>query len=357
MHQEGIWAEVVSGDELQNAQKLEVPYSNIVFNGPYKTDDELELALREKIILNLDNFIELEKAETIARSLLMKGRVGLRISMGYSTGHLSGSDSKFGFSLKTGEVKRAIERVIESDVLVLEGLHFHLGTNLKHVDYHLKAIEEINAFFQGLTHSQRKRLRYIDIGGGFAIRENRPLDIEPQDWHVPSVNELAAEICTTINKVFPQETLLLVEPGRALIADSWWFVAKVIHVKHRQLGFYGILNGGSNLVPSTYYHAHPIEIISHTNPDERTTSINGTKVDFFGPLCMSIDLMASCQMTNPPNVGDIVIFQSIGAYNYSEAWTFSRGKPPVILLRTDGSLFTIRDSEPFNVLHHLEHLL
>ena len=44
-HQEGSWAEVVSGFEYRKALGNGVPGNKIIFNGPEKTDQELEMAI------------------------------------------------------------------------------------------------------------------------------------------------------------------------------------------------------------------------------------------------------------------------------------------------------------------------
>jgi diaminopimelate decarboxylase len=44
-HQEGSWAEVVSGFEYNKAVRNGVPGNKIIFNGPYKSDEELILTI------------------------------------------------------------------------------------------------------------------------------------------------------------------------------------------------------------------------------------------------------------------------------------------------------------------------
>ena len=60
LHEEGAWAEVVSGLEYELARSLEMPPEEIIFNGPYKTREELQTALGQGSLVNIDNFDELE---------------------------------------------------------------------------------------------------------------------------------------------------------------------------------------------------------------------------------------------------------------------------------------------------------
>lgn len=357
MHQEGLWAEVVTGNELGKARKLGVPYSEIVFNGPDKTPEELKLAIKERVILNVDNWNELERIEEIARAFSIKAAIGLRVSLGYNAGYFSGPDSKFGFALETREIHRAIAKVINSEVLALEGLHFHLGTNITQVEYYQKAIAQVGGIVQELLAPEQRTLRYLDVGGGFPAASHRPRGISPQEWPVPEISEFATAICTAVGKVFPEETLLLVEPGRALVADSMSFVTQVISVKERSPQMLAIVDGGLNLIPSAEYIDHGFEIISTAQSSEKRASDGVKSVKILGPQCFSCDIVGLLEKTEVPRVGDLVVFQSIGAYNYCDYVVSCRDKPPIILLREDGSLVVIRDKEPYDALLHLEHLL
>lgn len=351
MYQEGLWAEVVSGDELYKACNIGVPYSQIIFNGPGKADEELKLAIKEGVILNVDNWFEMERVKDIASSLGKTAAVGLRISTGYP--YIWGTDSKFGFDLGTEEIHRAIAKVQDSDVLLLEGLHFHLGTNITEVESYRSAIADVCKLTQECISPKQQPLRYIDVGGGFPVETNRPYQVSPQDWQVPDLKEFAKAICQAVNSGFSEETLLLMEPGRALVADSTLLVAKVVDVKSRKDELIAVVDGGLNLFSSVYYTDHPCEIIPTAKLSEPNSLETEKQVNLFGCLCMP-DSMGSLQESRIPRVGDLVIWRSMGAYNYSESFIFSRGKPPVVLWREDGSSVVIRDKQPYDALSYLE---
>ncbi|HZH72363.1 MAG TPA: hypothetical protein VFD91_07720, partial [Mariniphaga sp.] len=58
-HEEGLWAEVVSGFELEKALQLGVNGSRILFNGPAKTEADLLLAINNNACVHIDHFDEL----------------------------------------------------------------------------------------------------------------------------------------------------------------------------------------------------------------------------------------------------------------------------------------------------------
>jgi diaminopimelate decarboxylase len=359
IHQEGAWAEVVTGDELHTAHKLGNPYPQIIFNGPGKAQAELELAIREQVILNIDNWHELIEVTDIAQSLGIQAGIGLRIS----TGHIREFGYKFGFDVDNGEADAAITHVLASQHLNLEGCHFHLDTSICDPNSYIAALKELHMVLQRHFDPKQRVLRYIDIGGGFAVQNNRPLEIAASDWAVPAIEDFAQAICTAVDQLFSAETYLFLEPGRALVTDSMLFASRVINLKQQQQRTAVILDGGLNLVPSTYYVAYPLSLISVASPPAASSpeQISARPIEFFGSLCMSYDLMSQCPSAQTsaqlPNIGDAAVFHSIGAYNYSEAFNFTRGKPPVVLVHPDHSFSIIREREPYNLLHSLEHLL
>ena len=58
-HQEGSWAEVVSGFEYEKALQNGVPGKNIIFNGPDKSENDLKTAIENESLIHLDHFDEM----------------------------------------------------------------------------------------------------------------------------------------------------------------------------------------------------------------------------------------------------------------------------------------------------------
>ena len=59
LRSEGWGAEVVSDFEYEKARKQGFEGSDIVYNGPYKSQESLEAAIREKALVQIDNWDEL----------------------------------------------------------------------------------------------------------------------------------------------------------------------------------------------------------------------------------------------------------------------------------------------------------
>ena len=106
-HQEGSWAEVVSGFEYKKALGNGVPGNKIIFNGPEKTNEELLLATENGSLIHIDHFDELYQLLEISDQLKRKPRVAIRVNM--DTGVYPVWD-RFGFNYETGTIKTGARR-------------------------------------------------------------------------------------------------------------------------------------------------------------------------------------------------------------------------------------------------------
>jgi diaminopimelate decarboxylase len=124
-HDEGSWAEVVSGFEFEKALALGVNGSNILFNGPEKSEKDLMLAINHNACIHIDHFDELYLLIETTRKLDKKARVTIRVNM--DTGIYPTWD-RFGFNYENGEAWNAINRIMLAENLEFVGLHTHIGT-------------------------------------------------------------------------------------------------------------------------------------------------------------------------------------------------------------------------------------
>src|ERR1700733_5204585 len=83
-HQEGSIAEVVSGFEYEKARRNGIPGDKIIFNGPHKERADLERAVIEGAMIQVDNLDELLMLASIARGRPEPVPIALRVHL--STG-------------------------------------------------------------------------------------------------------------------------------------------------------------------------------------------------------------------------------------------------------------------------------
>ena len=149
VQEEGLGLDVVSGGELAVAVAAGVDMSRVYFHGNNKTPDELEYALEVgcgRIVV--DSFYELRLLNDLARERGATQDILLRLSpsvdphthVATTTGIL---DSKFGFSIETGDSTVAIRQAIAASNLDLLGLHFHLGSPIFELEPYELAIDTV----------------------------------------------------------------------------------------------------------------------------------------------------------------------------------------------------------------------
>ncbi len=330
-HQEGAWAEVVSGFEYEIALSLGVPGSQIIFNGPYKTREELERAVKLNSTINADSFEELYELEEIAEKLGRKVKVGIRINMKLYEANWS----RFGFSLEEGDALRAANQIAQSGNLTLSGLHIHIGTQILDKDIYRRMVERLLEFYQEITSQYSEiTIEYLDVGGGFASSNTLHHEWISGEYVCPTFEEYADAICIPLTSEFSKAghmPRLFLEPGRALVDECIHMIATVVARKDLPDGQRGlVLNAGINLLPTSYWYRFDIKPAA-THNDAAGGGI-AERVHLYGPLCMNIDCIQENALLPPLRAGEHLVIRNVGAYNYSQSWQFIRLRPAAVII-------------------------
>ena len=126
----GGFAEVVSRMEYDLALKIGFDPKNIIFNGPMKHYEDIELALDNQSIVNLDCFPEIEHVNKYASANPDKDiEVGIRVNMNLSddsgTSHVHGDIKvgRFGFSTEESQMARLLDSLPDNVKVI--SLHGH----------------------------------------------------------------------------------------------------------------------------------------------------------------------------------------------------------------------------------------
>jgi len=164
-HQEGSLAEVVSGMELKMALGAGVAGRQIIFNGPHKTEADLELAFKKEVRVHLDHLDELSLAEKVADRLGLAPEVGVRLNLAELP---VPTWDRFGFNLESGRALEAARRIVRGGRLDLRTIHCHIGTFIANPEAYRLAARAVAAFSLALERETGIRIDTIDLGGGFA---------------------------------------------------------------------------------------------------------------------------------------------------------------------------------------------
>ncbi len=345
-HQEGSWAEVVSGFEYKKALKNGVPGSAIIFNGPDKHGNEIKLAIENDSLIHIDHFEELYLLIDICSQLNKKARVAIRVNM--DTGIYPLWD-RFGFNYENGQAWQAINTIVESGKLQLVGLHAHIGTYMLSTAAYGVAASKLCDLAVKCKSQLHNPIKYLDLGGGFPSANTLKGDIGLVP--TPSVDEFAEVITSTIlNYGFKTEELplLILESGRVLVDDAGYLLGTVLANKKLSDGRKAtIMDFGVNIMFTSFWYDHKI------SPAQEASQFNEETV-MYGPLCMNIDIVRETVTLPILNRGDHVVVHKVGAYNMTQWMQFIAMRPNIVLIDTNNKTHVIRKAETLEYLEELE---
>jgi len=338
-HQEGSWAEVVSGFEYDKAIRNNVKGEHILFNGPGKSAMELEKAARDGAYIHIDHFDELFLLAGICQKENIEARVAIRVNMDVG---IYPKWDRFGFNFENGEAWDAINRIMANPKLKLMGLHTHIGTYIMTAEAYRIAATKLAELAYNIGNKFNHHISYIDMGGGFASRNTLRGAYLSADDTTPSFEEYAEAITSAIinSQIKPDKLpTIILETGRALIDDAGYIAGTVIANKRLSDGRRAtIIDVGVNFLFTAFWYDHKIHpTIQHSGAVEETT--------IYGPLCMNIDVIRPSLMFPPMKQGDRFLITRTGAYNNTQWMQFIATRPNIVLIDKDRDAHIIRKAE------------
>lgn len=351
--EEGLGMDVVSAGEIAVAKAGGTDPANLYFHGNNKTPDEVSYALDEGVgRFVVDSFYELELLDDEARRRGASQEILLRLSPSVdphthvmtTTGIL---DSKFGFSIESGDAAEAIRRALAAPNLDLIGIHFHLGSPIFELEPYSIAVDAILTYLEPFK-GDGLELREFSPGGGFAIGYLR-------DRLPPSVGSYAGVITSAMKARCADlgfgEPTLVIEPGRSIVGRAGVALYTVGAIKDiPTVRKYVSLDGGmgDNIRPALYDAAY--EAVVANRMDEEPAEV----VTLAGKYCESGDILVRDVKLPPVEPGDIVAVPSSGAYAPSMASVYNMNPRPAMVMVGGGQAKLIRRRETFADLMSLD---
>ena len=353
IHQEGLGLDVVSGGELAVAQAAGVPPDAIYFHGNNKSAEELAMALDYGVgRIAVDNFHELEMLDELARGRGTVQDIWLRVSPGVdphthvhtTTGIL---DSKFGFSMETGDAARAVRQALDAPNLNLVGLHSHLGSPIFELEPYAIAIDAVLTFAAGFK-SEGLELQEFSPGGGFAIGYLRDQLPPPVASYADVITSATMNRCAALGL---GEPMLAIEPGRAIVGRAGVALYTVGAIKDiPTVRKYVSVDGGmgDNIRPALYDAGYEAVVANRmSEPPAETVTVAGK-------FCESGDILIRDAQLPALEPGDVIAIPSSGAYAPSMASNYNwNARPPVVMVK-DGDARLIRRRETFDDMMMLD---
>lgn len=338
-HQEGSWAEVVSGFEYDKAIDNGVKGTHILFNGPDKSIEDLTKAIKNGSYIHVDNFDELYTIIKLTDTLKEKPKITIRVNM--DTGIYPQWD-RFGFNYDNGEAWKALSTIMLHEKLDLVGLHCHIGTYIMSPSPYSVAAAKLSDLASRLQKKYKHNIKYIDLGGGFASKNTLKGAYLPGTDTCPSFDDYAEAISNSLinSELDPQNMpTLILETGRALIDDAGYILGSVQAIKRLADGRRSmIIDVGVNLLFTSFWYEHKI------TPAQPFTHYTEDTV-IYGPLCMNIDVIRENISFPLLKKGDNIVISRIGAYNMTQWLQFITLRPKIVMINTEGKINIIRKNE------------
>ena len=301
----GLGIDCVSGGEVQTALDAGFEPSKIVFAGVGKSDWEIELGLDNNIsCFNVESAAELDVIQEIAESKGIIANIALRVNPNvdahthhYITTGLA--ENKFGISLEL--LDKVIERCITSPNINLQGLHFHIGSQITINEPFKRLCAKINEL-QHHYEAQGIKFASINVGGGLGIDYDNP-DTNP----IPDFKSYFETFDKHLELREGQQ--LHFELGRSIVGQCGSLITKVLYVKEGLKKKFAIVDAGfTELIRPALYEAH--HLIENITSQEDATDV----YDVVGPICESSDRFGEEEKLPITKRGDLLALRSAGAY-------------------------------------------
>ncbi|TNC49137.1 type III PLP-dependent enzyme [Rubellimicrobium rubrum] len=325
--------DVSSIGEFRLAQAAGWGADRASFTGPGKRTAEIVDAVSGGVgEMVLESLREAVAVDRVAQSLGRRQDVLIRLSparvpKGFGD-HMAGRPSPFGLDVETAGDD--LRRIMALRHLRVVGLHIYSGTQSLRPEAICENYRIFIEVFRSVCEDLDLRPETLVFGSGLGIPyhdQDNPLDLMAvADGAGPDLDALKAE---------PRfrDTRLVLELGRYLVGEAGYFLTQVTSVKESRGTRIGICDGGmNNHLPASGHFGMVIR------RNYRMHRVGGgapaEKIDLVGPLCTSIDRLATGVSMPRIEEGDLVAVHSSGAYGLtaSPLHFISHGPPHEVLV-------------------------
>lgn len=333
LQQMGSGLDTVSIQEVELGLKAGFDPDQIIYTPNCVSFEEIQMAVNYGVKINIDNISILEQFGDQFGQHPVCIRINPHIYAGgnskISVGHI---DSKFGISFHQIPL---VKRIVKSLDINVVGLHMHTGSDILDVEVFLQGAEIL---FN--TAMEFEGLEYLDFGSGFKV-PYKPNDISTD------IEELGANISKRFNnfcKNYGSELTLMFEPGKFLVSEAGYFLAKVNVVKQTiSTVFAGIDSGLNHLIRPMFYGSHH-EIFNVSTPVGKSRIYT-----VVGYICETDTFGVNRKITEIKE-GDVLAFKNAGAYCSTMASNYNSRFRPAEVMVHEGKAYLIKKRETMDDL-------
>lgn len=334
--EEGLSLDVVSGGELYTALKAGFPAGKIYMHGNNKTYEELRMAINAGIArIIVDNEQEMEMLEELCSDLGRSINVLLRVNPGIEAHthayiQTSKHDSKFGESIYSEGIQRILQNVKDSKHICLKGFHCHIGSQIFEEESFHSAAAEMMRFLAVLNDLYGFATEELNLGGGFGVYYSdgdQPFEIKSCLKRMLDIIKVQSVLLNI------KQPKVIIEPGRAIVANAGTTIYNVGGIKHTYSGRkYVFIDGGMTDNPRTALYDAKYEALIANKAENAGQELYTVA----GKCCESGDILIRDIELPKAEKGDILAILSTGAYNYSMASNYNRIPRPAVVFVKNG---------------------
>jgi len=299
----GSGADVVSSGELLKALKAGIKPNKIVFSGVGKSEEELKLAIKKKILLiNVESESEAILINKIGKKISQVISIGFRINPNVdakthkkiSTGK---AENKFGISIKN--FSTFYKNIKKYKNLKINAVSVHLGSQILSDTPYKKTLDILSKVIKNLN----IKLKFVDLGGGFGISYSK------KDKQI-NLNNYAKLVYNFKKKL---NCNIIFEPGRSLVGNTGILVSKIQYIKKGLNKNFVIIDAGMNDFMRTALYDANHDIV----PIVKTYKKTQKPIEFVGPICETTCKFIKYKKYQKIKEGDFIAITDAGAYGAS----------------------------------------
>ena len=338
MHENGIWIDAVSGNEVLRAMKAGFPVGQnppvILYTSDVFRDNALEVIVAENILPNVGTPYMIDALAQAG----YRGAIGLRLNPGFGHGHVKECDTG-GPSSKHGlwfEDINDIKAQVEAAGLTVQLLHAHIGTGPEISEFQANMRRLVDFFVEHLP--LFPQVNAINFGGGIP----HPYKPGAARINLADIAVVFRDAQRAFSQAAGHEIRVEIEPGRFFVADGASLITRVHGLKSTRTNekgpgqkFVMVDAGFCDLVrPAMYGSYHHIEVLGKTGQSEEDRE----DLVVAGPMCESGDVFTrdASEVLDPrslptPDVGDLIAIHDAGAYGETMSSNYnSLGRVPQV---------------------------
>jgi len=316
--------DIVSIGELERVLAAKGNAKKIIYSGVAKKSTEIIRAIAAGIgCFNVESESELNRLHSLAAQQKTVVEIALRVNPNINarthpyiaTGL---SDNKFG--IDASEVLPLYKKIHATmPYCSITGIACHIGSQLTELSPFLEAIDCVLELIAELK-TAGILLQHIDIGGG--------LGVIYQDETPPTISEYVTAVCAKLKNSGLE---IVIEPGRALVANAGILLTRVEYLKHTRHKNFAIVDAGMNdlLRPALYEAWHSIM------PVKLNPALQEQTYDIVGPVCESADFLGKNRLLAIEE-SDLLAIGSVGAYGSCMSSNYNaRAKAAEVMVNKD----------------------